>query len=196
MNKKAQLVERIKAQLKSLMEVKLAQHKAGDLIIITEEDMIGIDSEVYYQDEAGNNVALEDGEYTLDSGEVISVLNGKVVSIKKQEKVVEEVIEDIVEETEMQEEVVVEEKVDENGVVISDEFKKKLKDLEDKVEMLMKKFEDSEKEKEEMKSKLSEISEQPSVSKIEKKAVELSSDKTVVDFDFKAMREKIRKNQK
>jgi hypothetical protein len=195
MNKKAQLVERIKAQLKSIMEVKMAQHKAGDLVIITEDDVIGIDSEVFYEDEAGNNVALEDGEYTLDSGEVVSVLNGKVVSIKKEE-VVEQGTEEVIEETEMQEEEVIEEKVDEDEVIISDEFKKKLKDLEDKVEMLLKKFEDSEKEKEELKTKLSEISEQPSVSKIEKKAVELSSDKTVVDIDFKAMRDKIRKNQR
>lgn len=190
MNKKAQLVERIKAQLKSIMEVKMAQHKAGDLVIVTEDDVITIDSEVFYEDEAGNNVALEDGEYTLDSGEVISVLNGKVVSIKK-----EEIVEEVTEETEMEEEVI-EEKVDEDEVIISDEFKKKLKDLEDKVEMLVKKFEDSEKEKEELKTKLSEISEQPSVSKIEKKSVELSSKDSVIDIDFKAMREKIRKNQK
>lgn len=188
MNKKAQLVERIKAQLKSIMQTKLAQHMAGDLIIVTEEDMISIDSEVFTQDEEGNNVPLQDGDYNLDSGEIISVLNGKVVSIKKEE--VEEVIEPEVELEVVVEEVVVEE------VTEVDEFKKKLKDLEDKVEMLLKKFEDSEKEKEEMKKKFSEIAEQPSTVKIEKRPVELSSDKTAIDIDFKSMRDNIRKNQK
>ena len=80
---KAKLIENIKSQLKSLMtnEVKFAEVKAGDLMISSADDMLVVGSEVFTVDEDGNNVPLTDGDYTLDSGEIITVSSGKVEGI-------------------------------------------------------------------------------------------------------------------
>lgn len=80
---KAKLIENIKSQLKSLMtnEVKFAEIKAGDLMISTPDEILVVGSEVFTVDQDGNNVPLTDGEYTLDSGEIITISSGKVEGI-------------------------------------------------------------------------------------------------------------------
>jgi hypothetical protein len=88
---KAKLIENIKSQLKSLMtnEVKFAEIKAGDLMISSPDEELVIGSEVFVIDQDGNNVPLTDGDYTLDSGETISVSAGKVETIANAQPEVE-----------------------------------------------------------------------------------------------------------
>ena len=84
---KNKLIENIKNQLKSLMssEVKFAEIKAGDLIISCPDEECMGGSEVYTIDQDGNNIPLGDGDYKLDSGETITVVNGKVEAIVNSE---------------------------------------------------------------------------------------------------------------
>lgn len=84
---KNKLIENIKNQLKSLMssEVKFAEIKAGDLIISCPDEECMVGSEVYTIDQDGNNIPLGDGDYKLDSGETITVVNGKVEAIVNSE---------------------------------------------------------------------------------------------------------------
>lgn len=83
---KTKLIENIKSQLKSLIsaddvEIKMAQVKAGDMMISSPDEELVVGSEVFTIDTDGNNIPLTDGEYTLDSGEKITVANGKVEGI-------------------------------------------------------------------------------------------------------------------
>jgi hypothetical protein len=80
---KNKLIENIKNQLKSLMsnEVKFAEIKAGDLMISCPDEQCVVGSEVYTIDQDGNNIPLSDGDYKLDSGETITVVNGVVEGI-------------------------------------------------------------------------------------------------------------------
>jgi hypothetical protein len=80
---KTKLIENIKSQLKSLItsEVKFAQVKAGDMMISSPDDELEVGSEVFTMDSSGNNIPLADGDYTLDSGDKITVANGVVEGI-------------------------------------------------------------------------------------------------------------------
>jgi hypothetical protein len=104
---KTKLIENIKNQLKSLMasEVKFAEIKAGDLMISSPDEELIIGSEVFTVDQDGNNIPLGDGDYTLDSGETITVVSGKVEAIAKTtEEVVEAGVEIEIEPEEEEEE--------------------------------------------------------------------------------------------
>jgi hypothetical protein len=80
---KNKLIENIKSQLKSLMsnEVKFAEVKAGDLMISSPDEELVVGSEVFTIDQDGNNIPLTDGDYTLDSGDKITVANGVIEGI-------------------------------------------------------------------------------------------------------------------
>jgi len=99
---KNKLIENIKAQLKSLMtsEVKFAEIKAGDLMITSQDEVLVVGSEVFTIDQDGNNIPLSDGDYTLDSGEVITVVSGKIEGIVTTTPEEVEAVEEEVDETE------------------------------------------------------------------------------------------------
>jgi hypothetical protein len=83
---KTKLIENIKSQLKSLIsaddvEIKMAQVKAGDMMISSPDEELVVGSEVFTIDTDGNNIPLTDGEYTLDSGDKITVANGVIEGI-------------------------------------------------------------------------------------------------------------------
>jgi hypothetical protein len=82
---KTKLIESIKSQLKSLVsadvEIKMAQIKAGDMMISSPDEELVVGSEVFTIDTDGNNIPLADGDYTLDSGDKITVANGKIEGI-------------------------------------------------------------------------------------------------------------------
>lgn len=196
---KNKLIENIKAQLKSLMtsEVKFAEVKAGDLMITSQDEVLVVGSEVFTIDQDGNNVPLSDGDYTLDSGEVITVVSGKIEGMitttpEEVEAVEEETPVDETETPEEAEEPAVEEEVE---VEDEDEMKK----LMARVEKCEKMLEEMGKEKTAMEQKLSKISNEPasasiSVEPAEFKSVENKKD-SIGSFDITELRAKIRSNR-
>lgn len=198
---KAKLIENIKSQLKSLMtnDVKFAEIKAGDLMISSPDEELVVGSEVFKTDEDGNNVPLTDGDYTLDSGEVITVVAGKVegivastpeavVEAEEETEVVEEAPEEVVEETPE-----VEEEEEDMGAG------KKVKELEERVAKCEKMLEDMTKMNNKMEQELSKVGGLPATEAI---SVEPSEFKSVEDkkngvgaVDIMSIRERARKNR-
>jgi ATPase subunit of ABC transporter with duplicated ATPase domains len=199
---KAKLIEKIKEQLKAIVsnEVKFAEVKAGDLIITSPDEELVVGSEVYTVDQDGNNIPLSDGEFTLDSGVKIEVVNGKITSLEtSEEPEAETEIEVEAAETEdkgeekMPEEEVKEDEKEEPSK--EEEMKKMLERLE-KVEKMI---EEMGKDKKAMEQKLSAISGEPakkaiSVEPAEFKSVE-DKKESVGAVDVIAIREKLRKNR-
>lgn len=181
---KAKLIENIKSQLKSLVsnEVKFAEIKAGDLIISSPDEELVVGSEVYTIDEEGNNIPLADGEYTLDNGVKIAVVNGKVEALVSEEQEVEVEVEAEEATDEKKEEEVVEAEEEVKEDEASDDEKTdveaRIAKLEEIVEEMAKKFEEVVKEKEEMKREFSKIAELPSTEPIEVKPSEFKSVET------------------
>lgn len=198
---KNKLIENIKAQLKSLMtnEVKFAEVKAGDLMITSQDEVLVVGSEVFTIDADGNNVPLSDGEYTLDSGEKISVVSGKIEAIVTTAPEEVEAVEEEVDETETPEQA--EEPASEEEVEDEDEMKKKdmMAKMEERLAKCEKMLEEMGKEKAAMEQKLSKISNEPasasiSVEPAEFKSVENKKD-SVGSFDIADLRAKIRSNR-
>lgn len=54
------------------------------------EETIAVDMEVWQEDEAGERIAVENGDYTLEDGTIIRVAEGKVTEIVEKEAEVEE----------------------------------------------------------------------------------------------------------
>jgi hypothetical protein len=198
---KNKLIENIKAQLKSLMtsEVKFAEVKAGDLMITSQDEVLVVGSEVFTIDQDGNNVPLSDGDYTLDSGEVITVVSGKIEGmITTTPEEVE--AEDEVDETETPEQA--EEPAVEEEVEVEDEDemgKNKMAKMEERLAKCEKMLEEMGKEKAAMEQKLSKISNEPSSASIsvepaEFKSVENKKD-SIGSFDITELRAKIRSNR-
>ena len=198
---KAKLIENIKSQLKSLMnsEVKFAQIKAGDLIISSPDEELVVGSEVFQTGEDGNNIPLTDGDYTLDSGETITVVNGKIEAIvSSKSEDVEAADEDKkseapVEEEETDKEEVVEEKGDKK---VDEE---KMKQLEDRVAKCEKMLEEMAKKNNKMEQELSKFSELPSTKAISVQPSEFKSVEEkkngVGSIDIMSIRERARKNR-
>lgn len=204
---KQDLIEKIKSQLKSLVsqEVKFAEQKAGDRLIVSPDENFMIGSEVYLRDAEGNNVPLLDGEYTFDDGVKIVVEAGKIKAMVEPDGEVsdDEVEVEAGEEEKPAEEVKAEEEKPKEEEPKSEEMKKlmeKIKMIEEKVEEMAKKFAEVEKENEQMKQEFSKIAEQPSTSKIEPAVAEFKSveDKanSIGMVDIMAIREKARKNNR
>lgn len=201
---KQELIEKIKTQLKSLVssEVKFAEQKAGDRLIVTPDENFMINSEVYLRDEEGNNVPLLDGEYIFDDGVKIVVEAGKIKAMVEPEAELEdEETDDVqVEETD---DVQVDASEDNKETPKEDAMEKlmaKIKMIEEKVEEMAKKFEEVEKENEQMKQEFSKIAEQPSTSKIETAVAEFKSleekANSIGAVDIMAIREKARRNNR
>lgn len=78
------------------MLAKFETHTTVEGLVITTEDGLNIDSEVFVENEDGELVPIADGEYTVEN-EVIIVVGGKIVEIK-QSDINEETTEPIAEE--------------------------------------------------------------------------------------------------
>lgn len=99
--KRKDLISRIKLQLKELIKpMTFAEVKAGELILTTPGESFEVGAEIFYRDQDGNNVPLNEGEYTLDSGVKIMVAGGKITGMMESEDSLEP--EDAAPEAEME----------------------------------------------------------------------------------------------
>jgi hypothetical protein len=196
---KSQLVEKIKAQLKSLVSQKFAEVKAGDLMITSPDEALAIGSEVFTVDTDGNNIPLTDGEYTLDDGVKIAVVAGKIEAMVNPEAEVEAEVEEVVApegEVEVEvEEPETEEKPEEDMPATAEEMKKLMERVMKCEEMITELV----KQKEQMAQEFSKLAEQPSTGAIEINTSEFKSvDEKKSGFgsiDVMAIRDKARKNR-
>lgn len=194
---KTKLIENIKNQLKSLMtsEVKFAEIKAGDLMINCPDEECVVGSEVFTPDADGNNVPLADGDYTLDSGETISVISGKVSAIAITETPVEAAeasVEVEVEPTEDEEPVTEDEPVEDNP--------EDMKSLMARVAKCEAMLEEMSKANNKMAQELSKVSNEPSTTSITIEPTEFKSVEEKKDgsgaIDIMAIRERARASRK
>jgi hypothetical protein len=208
---KNKLIENIKAQLKSLMnnEVKFAEVKAGDLMITSKDEVLVVGSEVFKIDQDGNNIPLSDGEYTLDSGEKITVSSGKIegiVTTTPEEVEAEEEVEvDETETPEQAEEPIQDEEEEmgkdkeEMGKDKEEMGKDKMAKMEERLAKCEKMLEEMGKEKAAMEQKLSKISNEPSSASISVEPAEFKSvenkKESIGSFDITELRAKIRSNR-
>ena len=83
-NKNISFMSKLKDRIKSLlMQFATVKTDKGDLVYNTESLEVG--SEVYTEDENGENVPAADGEYILEDGRAVEVEGGKVTEIKAKE---------------------------------------------------------------------------------------------------------------
>lgn len=193
---KTKLIENIKNQLKSLMtsEVKFAEIKAGDLMINCPDEECVVGSEVFTIDADGNNVPLSDGDYTLDSGETITVVAGKVEAIANATPEVE---------TEAEVEAAKEDMPAEEAPAETpseDEPKKdeKVAELEARVAKCEAMLEEMSKMNNKMAQELSKVSSEPSTTSINVEPTEFKSveEKKEGSIDIMAIRERARASRK
>lgn len=90
-------LNRIKAELAKLL-LKYTAIKTDKGILEYEGEELKVEVEVYALDENGERVAVADGEYTTEDGEIIVVANGKVSELLEKEEEIEAVEEDKEEE--------------------------------------------------------------------------------------------------
>ena len=191
---KNSLIEKIKKQLKNLVNNKFAEVKAGDIVINTPDETIVVGSEVFTLDADGNNVPLVDGEYITDEGYKIVVVDGKVAEISEMESEVEagkmkdEKMEDIPTPS-AEEEKKIEEMPD-----TTEAMKKMGERLAKCEEMIMELM----KQKETMEAKFSALASSPSTSSIELKPTEFKSieDRKLGLLDVASIRERARKHNR
>lgn len=80
-NKNISFMSKLKEKIKALlMQYAAVSTDKGNLIYNT--DMLEVGSEVFVEDENGENVPAADGEYMLEDGRTIEVEGGKVTEIK------------------------------------------------------------------------------------------------------------------
>ena len=79
------LMSKLKEKIKALlMQYAAVSTDKGNLIYNT--DMLEVGSEVFVEDENGENVPAADGEYMLEDGRTVVVVEGKVTEIKEKEE--------------------------------------------------------------------------------------------------------------
>lgn len=192
---KAKLIDKIKAQLKSLIapekSVKLAEVKAGDLMISSPDEELTIGSEVMVLDEEGIGNPLADGKYVLDSGVEIVVEAGKVKEMMKPEG-------------EQEEEKTVEIEVESGGSYKDEKMAVNLEEkvamLEEKMMALMEKMNMMLGDAEMMKKEMSALANSPATEPITTKSVEFRSVETKKSDlgmpDIMSIRDRARKNNR
>lgn len=192
---KTKLIASIKNQLKSLMmsEVKFAEIKAGDLMINCPDEECVVGSEVFTVDVDGNNIPLADGDYTLDSGETISVVSGKVSAIAIVETPVEAEVEVEVESPEG-------DASEEEDVTEEEDVPEDMKALMARVAKCEAMLEEMSKANNKMAQELSKVSGEPSTTPI---AIEPTEFKSVEEkkegfgaVDIMAIRQRARASRK
>jgi hypothetical protein len=191
---KNSLIEKIKKQLKNLVNNKFAEVKAGDIVINTPDETIVVGSEVFTLDADGNNVPLVDGEYITDEGYKIVVVAGKVTEISEMESEVEA---GKMKDEKMQDAPIPsaeEEKKIEEMPDTTEEMKKMGERLAKCEEMIMELM----KQKETMEAKFSALASSPSTSSIELKPTEFKSieDRKLGLLDVASIRERARKHNR
>lgn len=83
-NKNISFMSKLKEKIKALlMQYAAVSTDKGNLIYNT--DMLEVGSEVFVEDENGENVPAADGEYMLEDGRTVEVEGGKVTEIKAKE---------------------------------------------------------------------------------------------------------------
>lgn len=84
-NKNISFMSKLKEKIKALlMQYAAVSTDKGNLIYNT--DMLEVGSEVFVEDENGENVPAADGEYMLEDGRTVEVEGGKVTEIKAKEE--------------------------------------------------------------------------------------------------------------
>ena len=79
------LMSKLKEKIKALlMQYAAVSTDKGNLIYNT--DMLEVGSEVFVEDENGENVPATDGDYVLEDGRTVVVIEGKVTEIKEKEE--------------------------------------------------------------------------------------------------------------
>jgi len=191
---KNSLIEKIKKQLKNLVNNKFAEVKAGDIVINTPDETIVVGSEVFTLDADGYNVPLVDGEYITDEGYKIVVVAGKVTEISEMESEVEA---GKMKDEKMQ-----------DAPIPSAEEEKKIEEMPDTTEAMKKMGErlakceemimELMKQKETMEAKFSALASSPSTSSIELKPTEFKSieDRKLGLLDVASIRERARKHNR
>ena len=84
-NKNISFMSKLKEKIKALlMQYAAVSTDKGNLIYNT--DILEVGSEVFVEDENGENVPATDGEYMLEDGRTVEVEGGKVTEIKAKEE--------------------------------------------------------------------------------------------------------------
>ena len=84
-NKNISFMSKLKEKIKALlMQYAAVSTDKGNLIYNT--DMLEVGSEVFVEDENGENIPAADGEYMLEDGRTVVVAEGKVTEIKEKEE--------------------------------------------------------------------------------------------------------------
>lgn len=149
---KSKIIEEVKKLLFN-SKLNFGEAKLNDgTSILWDGDTIGVDTEVYTMDDAGNKIPCPDGDYTLEDGTMIVVLGGKGKVSEVKPAVPETEVETEV-ELEKQQEVPVDNKVDSCNNALME----KLSQLEEKVKMLESSKEEMEKRMSEKELKLSKV---------------------------------------
>lgn len=198
---KADLINKIKAQLSKIVESKYLMVKAGEMMLYTPDEELMLGSEIFLMNEEDTAVDITDGEYALDNGVVIKVEAGKVVSMSavKDDVEMEETVEEAIEEVQVEllveiAEIVNEKTSDEVSEVMSIdiaedivekimevvEASEDMDDFKEKAFGIKKEMEEKEKEKEmeDLTSKFSQILSEleTKITKIEVKMSQISSE--------------------
>lgn len=99
----------LKIALKSLLSLQMGEVATDKAVLVFDGEELVEGMEVYILDEEGNAVPAADGDYTVEDGKIIRVVEGRVAEIVDPEaEVAEEPIEEAAQE-EIQEEEVTEE---------------------------------------------------------------------------------------
>lgn len=167
-NSTMSLIEKFMKKLVKFSEI--ATDKG--ILLIQEGDEFAIGTEVYVEVE-GEWVAAEDGEYKLEDGKVVTVLEGKIADIKDPEAIEEPAV-----EIEAEEEVVVEEPVVEPQPEERDVHQEEIDALKAEIAALKEEIQT-------IKNSLAEIVQKPIVEPI---VEEFEKVKETAKFETKAMK--------
>lgn len=96
----------LKIALKNMLSIKMGEIRTDKAILVFDGEELVEGMEVYVLDENGEAIPAADGDYTVEDGKVIKVVEGKVAEIIDPEaEVAEEPVEEVAQEEVQQEEV-------------------------------------------------------------------------------------------
>lgn len=124
-------LQKIKEKLAKLL-CELSVVKTDNGVLSYDGDELAPEMSVFIENENGERVAPQDGEYKTEDNKVITIKDGKVATIVEIE--VEEELEDVKEEE--KEEVVVEETMEEVEEVVEEEVEETMEEETDSIEKM------------------------------------------------------------
>lgn len=145
------------------VEMNFVDVKTADGKILRVSDL-AIDADVQEIDADGNLIPVEDGDYELESGEVISVLNGKIAEIATAEEEAQDVVEEAVPASAQMSS----EEIEENQDLEFESLISNLKELVAEVKALKEGFESIKNENEELKASVEKFAKTPSAEETKK----------------------------